>query len=146
MITLTKNVFINLPKEKVFSFVSDYRNDPKWRSGVLKMTQEPDEETKFGTKTFETIKFIGRKLIVKAEVSEFQLNKKVKFKTLSAPMKLEGFREVSDFEKEKTDFTYSLSAELTGIYKMFKSSIEKMYGKRIESDLLKLKKILEDHK
>jgi hypothetical protein len=59
-------------------------------------------------------------------------------------MNVEGFRKVEDEKNNTAKFTYSLSAELTGLYKLFTSSIIKMYDKRIEGDLIKLKTILEN--
>jgi hypothetical protein len=144
MITIEKNIIISVSKEKVFSFISDYTNDTQWRDGVLEMKQEPTHKTDVGTITFETIKFMGRKLIVKAKVAEYIPNEKVSFKTLTAPMNIEGFRKVGADKNNTTKFTYSLSAELTGLYKLFTSSIIKMYDKRIEGDLNKLKTILEN--
>lgn len=144
MITIEKNIIISASKEKVFSFISDYTNDTQWRDGVLEMKQEPTQKTDVGTITFETIKFMGRKLIVKAKVVEYIPNEKVSFKTLTAPMNIEGFRKVEDDKNNTTKFTYSLSAELTGLYKLFTSSIIKMYDKRIEGDLINLKTILEN--
>lgn len=144
MMKIEKNIVISASKEKVFSFISDYTNDIQWREGVLEMKQEPTHKTDVGTVTFETIRFMGRKLIVKAKVIEYILNEKVSFKTVDAPMNIEGFRKVEDDKNSKTKFTYSLSAELTGLYKLFTSSIIKMYDKRIEGDLIRLKTILEN--
>jgi hypothetical protein len=144
MITIEKSIIISVSKEKVFSFISDFANDTKWRDGVLEMKQEPTHKTDVGTMTFETIKFMGRKLIVTAKVIEYIPNEKVSFKTVTAPMNVEGFRKVEDEKNNTAKFTYSLSAEFTGLYKLFTSSIIKMYDKRIEGDLIKLKTILEN--
>ena len=145
MVTITKSIIIQLSKEKVFTFISDYSNDVKWRDGVLEMKQVPADRTNIGTETFETIKFMGRKITVKAMVIEYIPNEKVSFRTVSAPMATEGYRKVEDYENMAVKFTYSLSAELTGIYKLFSSSIIKMYSKRIEGDLITLKNILENN-
>lgn len=144
MVEITESITIDASREKIFSFVSDYRNDVKWRQGVLGMRQVPDGKTAAGTETFETIKFMGRKMEVKAEVTELIPDSKVSFRTVAAPMNISGFRKVESMQKDKTSFTYSLNAELTGFYKFFSSSIEKSYRKRIKGDLFQLKALMEN--
>ncbi|MFZ1520473.1 MAG: SRPBCC family protein [Ignavibacteriaceae bacterium] len=144
VLTISKQIDISLPIGKVFDFISYYPNDIKWRDGVLEMKQLPQGKTEMGSETFETIKFMGRKLVVKAKVVEFDMNKRLSFKSVSAPIETWGFREVRDLGNGKTEMKYELSANLTGLYKLFSSSIEKMFSKRIENDLLKLKSILQN--
>ncbi|MEO8399469.1 MAG: SRPBCC family protein [Ignavibacteriaceae bacterium] len=141
MIALQKSILIDRAKEDVFSFVSNYKNDPKWRTGVIEMNQEP-LKTKIGTITNETVRFLGFKIIFPAEITEYYNNFKVSFRTTAGPFESFGFREVMP-EEGWTNFTYSLSSNLKGIYKIFSLFLQRIYNRRMEKDLKKLKAILE---
>lgn len=145
MITITQSILIDCCLEDVFKFISNYKNDTKWRSGVIEMLQFPDYNTFVGTTTIETIKLFGQKHFISAEVYEYENNRKVAFRTTDGLFKVTGYREVNK-ENGKTKFTYSLSAELTGIYKLLSNTIKNIYNKRIIGDLNKLKEIIEEKK
>ena len=142
-LTISKQIIISQSIEKIFSYISNYTNDVYWRDGVIEMKQIPDGKISVGTETFETIKFMGKKLLVKAKVTEYEINKRSAFKSVDAPIKTWGYREVKDAGIGTVEVVYSLSANLTGIYSLFNNSIKKMYTKRIDTDLKKLKSILE---
>jgi len=142
MITITETILVDCSLEDVFKFISNYKNDTKWRGGVIEMHQFPDYNTFVGTTTIETIKLFGQKYFISAEVYEYENNKKISFRTTDGLFKVTGCREVNR-ENGKTKFTYSLSAELTGVYKLFSNPIKNSYKKRIMRDLNKLKQILE---
>lgn len=139
---ITKSIEIDYCLEEVFAFVSKYKNDVKWRKGVIEMRQFPDYSTFAGASTIETIKFLGLKYFISAEIFEYEKNRKVSFRTTDFIFKVSGYREVKS-ENRKTKFTYSLSIEMTGIYKVFLKLIKHIYEKRIAGDLYKLKQILE---
>ena len=143
MVTIIKSILIDCPLEEVFAFVSKYKNDTKWRKGVVEMLQFPDYSTFVGTTTIETIKFLGQKQVISAEVCEYVKNKKVSFRTTDGLFQVTGSRDVSR-ENNKTKFTYALSADLKGIYKLFAGPIAHSFEKRISKDLVKLKQILEE--
>lgn len=145
MIELSESILIDCCLEDVFKFVSNYTNDVKWRGGVIEMLQFPDYNTSIGTKTIETIKLFGQKQFISAEIYEYENNKKVSFRTTEGLFKVKGSREVSK-ENNYTKFTYSLSAELTGVYKLFAGLIKNNYSKRVLNDLKKLKNLLEENK
>lgn len=142
MVTITQSILIDCSLEDVFKFISNYKNDTRWRGGVIEMLQFPDYNTFVGTTTIETIKLFGQKHFISAEVYEYENNRKVSFRTTDGLFKVKGYREVKR-ENNKTNFTYSLSAELTGVYKLFSNPIKNSYEKRIIGDLNKLKQILE---
>lgn len=145
MVELSESILIDCCLEDVFRFISNYKNDTKWRGGVIEMLQFPEYNTFVGTKTIETIKLFGQKQFVYAEVCEFENNKKVSFGTTESLIKVKGSRELCR-ENSYTKFTYSLSAELTGVYKLFAGLIKKHYRKRVLNDLLKIKNLLEENK
>jgi len=145
MVELSQSILIECCLEDVFKFVSNYKNDVKWRGGVIEMLQFPDYNTSVGTTTIETIKLFGQKQFISAEIYEYENNKKVSFRTTESLFKVKGSREVSR-ENGYTKFTYSLSAELTGVYKLFAGLIKNNYSKRVLNDLKKVKSLLEENK
>ena len=145
MVELSESILIKCCLEDVFKFISNYKNDTKWRSGVIEMRQFPDYNTFVGTTTIETIKLFGQKQFISAEVYEYENNKKVSFRTTESLFKVKGSREVSK-ENNLTKFTYSFSAELTGVYKLFAGFIKSSYRKRVLNDLKNIKILLEENK
>src|SRR5574341_149821 len=77
---------INAPVEKVFAFVSDFRNNPKWQNGLIESTQASDGPTQVGTKVKDVRTFLGQKLDSTYEVTEFVPNRKLVFKSTSGPI------------------------------------------------------------
>ena len=142
MLTVAKSILIDCSLEEVFEFISNFKNDTQWRKGVIEMLQFPDYGVFVGATTIETIKLFGQRHFISAEIIEFEKNNKVSFKTTDGIFEVAGYRKV-ERENNKTKFTYSLSANLKGIYKMFSKIIKINYEKRIEKDLRKLKSILE---
>ena len=145
MITIINSVLIDCPLEEVFIYVSKYKNDAKWRKGVIEMLQFPDYNTFAGATTIETIKFFGQKYLISAEIYEYEKNRKVSFRTTDSLFNVSGSREVCR-ENNKTRFSYSLQIELEGFYKLFSKLIKQSFEKRVKQDLIKLKHILDENK
>ncbi len=74
MIKLDFTQEIKAPLEKVFAFVTDFRNAAKWQNGVSESSQTPDGPTQLGTKMKTIRTFLGQRLEAAAEVTEFAAN------------------------------------------------------------------------
>ncbi len=114
MVTVTDSILIQEPIDDVFAFACDYRNDPVWRSGVKEMRVSPGGKTRVGSRTYEVMNFLGRRLHTSAEVISYMPENKVAFRSLDGPMKLTGSRSVSR-RPEGTQFTYYLEADLKAL-------------------------------
>ena len=55
MFTVSCSEQMQCPPAVVFAFAGDYRNDPKWRSGVLSMEYQTAGPPGIGTRTREVM-------------------------------------------------------------------------------------------
>jgi hypothetical protein len=142
MATMTDEIMINASRDFVFNFVSDYANDVKWREGVIDMKCSTKANIFVGTRTKETMKFLGKSYNTIARVTEFTPFHIIAFRSVSGKLPVHGFRKVEDIAGY-TRFIYSLTIEFKGLSKISSPVIVWFYKKRIKRDLLKLKSILE---
>lgn len=142
MATIKDEIVINASREFVFGFVSDYSNDVKWREGVIGMKCSTKENIFLGTRTRETMKFLGRTFITVARVTEYSPFTKIAFRSTTGKIPVYGYRQIDGVEGY-SKFTYSLTIELSGITALFNPLLTSIYKKRIQQDLIKLKSIIE---
>ena len=133
---------INAPIEKVFAYVTDFRNSKEWQNGVIETSQTPDGPTQLGTK-FKTIRtLLGQRLEATGEVTEFIPNKKFAFKSTSGPIQ---FLLSQDFESISggTKLTLTVEMEAGGFFKLAEGALAGNLKKEFEAQAGKLKAILE---
>jgi carbon monoxide dehydrogenase subunit G len=133
---------INAPVEKVFAFVSDFRNNSKWQTGVIESTQTPDGPTQVGTQVKDRRTFLGQKMEGTYEVTEYVPSKKLAFKSTSGPIQ---FRFAQDFESmgEGTKISVHVEMEAGGFFKPAEGALAGNLKKEFESEAATLKSLLE---
>jgi uncharacterized protein YndB with AHSA1/START domain len=133
---------INAPVEKVFAFSTDFRNNSKWQDGVIETTQTPDGPTQVGTKVKDVRTFLGQKMDSTFEVTEFEPNRKVAFKSTSGPIQ---FMFVQKFEStgNGTKVSVHVEMEAKGFFKLAEGALGNTLKKTFEEQSAKLKSILE---
>ena len=134
------SIVINKPVSEVFAFVADHENDPKWRPGVNDIKHASGEGV--GTVYRQGMKGpFGRRIPADFEVTAYEQNSHMAFRTLGGPVQPEGV-----FRFEETDggtrVTFSLTADLHGAQKL----MAPMVGRSMRSEvgaLENLKQVLE---
>ena len=145
MVSVTENILIDRPTEEVFAFIGNYENDPKWRAGVFEMRHDPPGEAQVGTKTREVMRFMGRRTVNCAEVVEYEVGHKTAFSTIAGPISASGYR-LTEREGKPTRFTYHAHSELSGLYQLLSPLIVWAFRRRVQTDLARLKTLLETNK
>lgn len=142
MFNITRSIEIQRPVKDVFALAGDYRNDPRWRQGVLSMTHEPAGPPKLNTVTRETMQIFGQRSVTVAKVVEFTDCSRTAFRSIEGPAACKGFR---TFETTSTGtlFTYSLTLDPAGFLSLFSVLIKLVFDKQVQDDLERLKKLLE---
>jgi uncharacterized protein YndB with AHSA1/START domain len=133
---------IKAPVEKVFAFVSDFRNNSKWQDGVIESTQSPDGPTQVGTKVKDKRTFLGQKLEGTYEVTEFVPNKKVAFKSTSGPIQF-SFEQTFESMAGGTKVSAHVEMEGSGFFKLAEGALAGNLKKEFEAQAAKLKTLLE---
>ncbi len=133
---------INAPVEKVFAFVADFRNNPKWQNGLIESTQTPDGPTQVGTKVKDVRTFLGQKLDSTYEVIEFAPNRKLVFKSTSGPLQFT-FTQTFEADSGGTKLGAHVEMEASGFFKLAEGVLANTLKKEFESQAEKLKSLLE---
>jgi uncharacterized membrane protein len=136
------SVFIERPVAEVFAFAGAYENDPRWRSGVVEMRQDPPGNPCVGTRTRELMRVFGRRQVTVAKVVGYEPNERTAFESVEGPIPVRGYR-AFETSKEGTKFTYELSAELSPLYRLLSPILAPGLRRQVSGDLRRLKALLE---
>ena len=143
MTKVEQTIIVNQPIEKVFAYVTDPRNNPKWQPGILDSQVTPDEPTHIGTQVTDVRSLLGRKLKLTTEVIEFELNKLLHIKSTSGPIPFRGY---ITFESVSggTRVNFLAEAEPTGFFKLAENMFSSTWRKELQASFNKLKEVVED--
>lgn len=142
MVKIQSSVVINRPVEEVFEFSNDPSNDTQWQTGVLESEITSEGELGVGTTARSVIQFLGKRIESTSEITEFEPNKKVSFKTTSGPIPFEGttmYEPVEGGTKLSSDF----EVEFGGVFKLAEPIVERSAERQFEGSFANLKDILE---
>lgn len=140
--TAENSLVINQPVEKVYAYLADVRNNPKWQVGILETRVETDGPATVGTKVTDVRSFIGRKIEVTYEVVEMVPNKLLSLKSISGPFPFEGKTTLESVDGG-TRVTTTFEMEATGFLKLAGGLVTSSLKKDLETSFAKLKEILE---
>lgn len=113
MASVSSNISINQPVEKVFDYVVDVGNHKAWQANILEAKVTPDGPVGVGSIYQYTSGVMGHRMQSQMEVSAFEQNKKWSVKTTGVPNPVET---VYAFEAAGGGTNLTISMELTGGY------------------------------
>jgi carbon monoxide dehydrogenase subunit G len=142
MFSVDKSVHIDKPAADVFSFVSDFANDAKWQSGVVRSEQTSAGPLGKGTTGQTVQKFMGRELKNDLEVTTFEPPKRFGAKTTSGPVQFEVMCTLEEMGGG-THMTVHMEGEPGGFFKVAEGMVKNELNKTLDTDLVKLKQMLE---
>ena len=137
------SLVIHQPVEKVYTYLSEVRNNPKWQVGILETRAEPDGPTQVGTKVTDVRSFIGRKLGMSYEVVEMELNSTLSLKSISGPLPFEGTTTLHSLD-EGTQVNVTFQMEVSGVFKLAEGLVASNLKKDLETSFAQLKTLLEN--
>ncbi len=142
MIKIEINLEINRSLPEVFAFLTDHENDSKWRSGVIESKKTSEGPVGVGATGSEMLQFLGRRMETSYEVTEYEQDRKLGFKTTSGPVPMEGgYSLESSGSGTKLDFT--IQGDAGGFFKLAEPILARMVKRQVESDFGNLKDLLE---
>ena len=142
MITVDYSVVINRPIEEVFTFVTNPENNVQWVSGLLETKQVSQGPIGVGSTGTDVRQFLGQRIESAWEITEYEQNRKVGFKTTSGPIPLEATY-TYDAAEGGTRVSFVIQGEVSGFFKMAESILAGMVRRQIEADHNNLKDLLE---
>jgi uncharacterized membrane protein len=134
------SVVVSRPRSEVFAFVADHENDPKWRPGVLDIKRASGEGQ--GAVYTQGVKGpIGKRIDADFEVTAYQPDTLLAFRTLGGPVQPEGSYRFEDADGG-TRVSLSLNATLRGAQKLMAPMVSKSMRNEVAA-LDNLKRVLE---
>ena len=142
MVRVELNVVINRPVEEVYAYTSNPENNSQWQSNCLGAVITSEGPTGVGTTFSDGAKFLGRRIESTFEITEYDPNRKVWFKTTSGPIPAKAGYTYESVEGG-TKVTFGCEAEPGGLFKLAKPIIVREIKREWETSLANLKDLLE---
>jgi uncharacterized membrane protein len=138
------SVVINQPVGKVFDFVTDLNNNPRWQSDILELEMTSEGSFELGS-TYRCVnRFMGKRLETEGVITDYVPDRTCAFRITSGSVTGE-----SNFNFEAVDggtkFTATADLDLR-YFKLAKIVIKRKIYKQLKNDMLRLKQILENGK
>ena len=134
------SVVVSRPRSEVFAFVADHENDPKWRPGVLDIMRASGEGQ--GAIYTQGVQGpMGKRIDADFEVTAYQPDALIAFRTFAGPVQPEGSYRFEDADGG-TRVTFSLNANLRGAQKLMAPMVGKSMRNQVAA-LDDLKRVLE---
>lgn len=142
MIKVEHSVVINRPVADVFAYASNPANEPKWQDGVVDAGISSGNEMAVGAEITETRKFMGRDMVSRLTVTEYEPNKKFAGRVTEGPVPFEVTETFEEMDGG-TKVTVHIEGEPGGFFKLAGGMVQKQLESQTAADFERLKKILE---
>jgi uncharacterized membrane protein len=141
MIRIQSRVTINRPLEEVFRFMTDNQNALQWQSGLLE-ARVTNDIAGVGRAWVDVVQFLGRRIEIASQTTDFEPWRLVRFKSTSGPIPLEGGY---SFEPagQGTKVTFDLQGEAGGFFKLAEPIVARATQRQWDTNLANLKDLLE---
>jgi uncharacterized membrane protein len=143
MPTLESSILINHGIDDVFQYATDLTRHPEWRSGLLHAEVTTPGEVGVGTTYTYNVQVMGRKIETSGEVGTYEPPQVYGWEATSGPFPMSGTTKCEK-SSEGTLVTESITVEPGGFFKLAEPLLLRQQQSQMETDLLKLKKLLEN--
>jgi len=142
MINIDMSTIIYRPVRQVFDFISTPENDFQWQDGTLATARLSEGISSMGTFFRSIGHLLGRRNLSTFEVTEYELNSKYGFKSISGPLHSE-----TSYTFEMADggtrINVSTRTHVVSFFQMNEGILEKKIKNQLKENLTILKSILE---
>jgi len=136
------SILINRPTSEVFAFAVDTATVMQWQDSILQAELTSSGAVGVGTTYHYVVKALGQKMDTTGEVSAWDPPKTYAWKATSGPFPMSGGIACESVEGG-TQLTQTINAEPGGFFKLAEGLLLSQQKKQMETDLKKLKEILE---
>jgi len=138
------SVFINLPTEEIFAYMSDLENQVDWSSAVIAIRKISPGAMHVGATVRSTIRFLGRWLDMTFEIVEHEPGRYLTIKSVSGVTPCLFCYQFEPTGDGGTNVSLETVIHLTGrILGLADSVVTNIVRRQIKHDLLTLKDMLE---
>lgn len=142
MVKMEHSVVINRPIEEVFAFLTRPENGLQFRAGLLEAEQTSEGPMGVGTTWREVEQFLGRRSESTYEVTQYEPNTRLRFRSTSGPMPAEA-TETFELVEGGTRVNVTFEVELGGLFKLAEPVVARMAKRQVEADIGNAKDLLE---
>jgi uncharacterized protein YndB with AHSA1/START domain len=142
MNTFEVSTFINRTPQEVFDFMTNPDNAARWQTGTISAKWASDGPVGVGTILSSENNFMGRKMKLEGEITEWNPPSVWGQKGSSGPMKFENTNKLES-KDGGTLLVQTFQGETGGLFKLAEGLAVNQMKKQVESDGQTLKKLLE---
>jgi uncharacterized membrane protein len=142
MTKIERSIVIGRPVDDVWEFVHDVANDRLWQTTLVESEQLTDGPMGVGTRVREVRHFLGLKVELAWEVTEFEPSRRSAIKGVSGPVPLSGGYLLEPLDAG-TRFTVSGELDAHGLFKLAEPVFARITARELEANLGHLKDLLE---
>ena len=143
---MTKTVVdidIMQPSDEVFAYITNFENNPKWQNGMKSCKFTSAGPLDVGTTYEQVARFLGRTIVTKFEVVEYEPNRMIKFVSRESTFPLRITRSVKPIDGG-TRVHAVIEGEPTGfLFKLLGPLLNRLVSRSINRDYAQLKRLLE---
>ena len=142
MITVNVAIHINRAPDEVFTFISDFANNPQWQNGMQKCTFTSPPPLGVGSTYEQEAKFLGRPILSTFKVLAYEPGQMVKATTVTSSFPITFTRRVEP-DGEGSLVTAVIEGDSSGFFRLAEPLMRWMVNRSIQGDYAKLKQVLE---
>jgi hypothetical protein len=142
-IDFSTEVGINRPAGAVFTFVSDVTNNPRWQNGMRSCVWTSPPPHGAGATYDQTARFLGRDIVSRFVVAEFDPGRMIRFKTTESPFPIDERRTVAPASETSSRIRVHLQGDASRVFRLFAPLLSGMVGRSVRRDYQRLKRLLE---
>lgn len=140
--TITHTTDLTARPEDVWAVVTDYRRDPQWRTGVIRMTPSPEGPLSAGTTTAEELRFAGKVWHNDGEVTSVDPGRRFTWRTTRGAQ-AHGARSVEPLDAGRSRVQLELTVTPTGLERLMAPLLRRMLDRNLAGDLERLRAVVE---
>lgn len=142
MYTFDHDIFINVPQQEIFDYLTDPTNDSKWRGSAVSAEWTSEGPIGVGSTQNTVDKFLGRKIESTSEVTVWDPPNQYSWKSVGGPIPYELTIKLTP-QDDGTLLSFGGQAELGGFFKLAEGMAGNQMVKQVKGDFENLKKVLE---
>ena len=142
MTRIERSIVIGRPVDEVWEFVHDIANDRLWQTTLVESERLTDGPMGVGTRVREVRHFLGLRIELAWEVTEFEPTRRSAIKGISGPVPLSGGYRLEPVDTG-TRFTVSGELDAHGLFKLAEPVFARITARELEANLGHLRDLLE---
>ncbi len=142
-IDFSTEVEIGRPAPEVFAFVSDVSNNPRWQRGMRSCVWTSAPPHGAGATYDQTARFLGRDIVSKFVVAEYDPGRMIRFKTTESPFPIDERRTVTPVSDGTSRIRVHLQGDASRVFRLVAPLLSGLVGRSVSRDYQRLKRLLD---